>query len=186
MAMAVHGQAAADVCRGLAQALVGLALERPLIVALPPGGMAMAIEIARTLQAPLDMLLVRGHGPARADRPVLTAPPPLLRGRAVVVVDDGSAEPEVWQAALAAVRQMEPGRIVIAVPQLSAAVAGALAEGFDHLISAEAPPQTEEDTALGELAEMAEQAVGAIALQAIERGSWNLRPRAAPLALTFG
>ncbi len=46
----------------LARELVSLAGERPVIVALPRGGVPVAFEIARTLGAPLDILAVRKLG----------------------------------------------------------------------------------------------------------------------------
>ncbi len=46
----------------LAVELEGLALEHPVIVALPRGGVPVAFEIARALHAPLDILAVRKLG----------------------------------------------------------------------------------------------------------------------------
>ena len=46
----------------LAQALRHLASERPVIVALPRGGVPVAFEIARKLHAPLEVLIVRKVG----------------------------------------------------------------------------------------------------------------------------
>jgi putative phosphoribosyl transferase len=48
--------------RRLAQALVPLKLERPVVLALPRGGIPVALEVARALDAPLDLLLVRKIG----------------------------------------------------------------------------------------------------------------------------
>jgi predicted phosphoribosyltransferase len=47
----------------------------------------------------------------RGDRP-----PPEVRGRTVILVDDGLATGTSMRAAVAAVRQQEPARIVVAVP----------------------------------------------------------------------
>ena len=46
----------------LAQALVSLSAERPVILALPRGGVPVAVEVARALHAPLDVILVRKIG----------------------------------------------------------------------------------------------------------------------------
>ena len=51
-----------DAGRKLAEALVGLKLVRPLVLALPRGGVSVAVEVARLLQAPLDLVLVRKIG----------------------------------------------------------------------------------------------------------------------------
>lgn len=46
----------------LAEKLVPMALDRPLVYALPRGGVPVALEIARALQAPLELMLVRKIG----------------------------------------------------------------------------------------------------------------------------
>jgi predicted phosphoribosyltransferase len=48
--------------RQLAERLAVLNLYRPLVLALPRGGVPIAIEIAKALAAPLDLLLVRKIG----------------------------------------------------------------------------------------------------------------------------
>lgn len=48
--------------RRLAEKLVALAPENPLVLALPRGGVPVGVEIARALHAPLDLLLVRKIG----------------------------------------------------------------------------------------------------------------------------
>jgi len=48
--------------RELAQALRARALPRPLVLALPRGGVPVAAEVAKVLRAPLDLLLVRKIG----------------------------------------------------------------------------------------------------------------------------
>lgn len=52
----------ADAGRQLANALAALELDHPLIYALPRGGVPVAVEIAKALDAPLDLLLVRKIG----------------------------------------------------------------------------------------------------------------------------
>jgi putative phosphoribosyl transferase len=48
--------------RLLAQRLLPMAAERPLVIALPRGGVPVAFEVARALGAPLDVLAVRKLG----------------------------------------------------------------------------------------------------------------------------
>ena len=51
-----------DAGRRLAQALVDMKLTDPVVLALPRGGVPVAVEVARALGAPLDLLLVRKIG----------------------------------------------------------------------------------------------------------------------------
>ena len=55
----------AEAGRQLADVLSALELDRPLIYALPRGGVPVAVEIAKSLHAPLDLLLVRKIGAPR-------------------------------------------------------------------------------------------------------------------------
>jgi putative phosphoribosyl transferase len=52
----------ADAGRRLAAALAMLRDERPVVLALPRGGVPVAYEVARALDAPLDVILVRKLG----------------------------------------------------------------------------------------------------------------------------
>jgi predicted phosphoribosyltransferase/dienelactone hydrolase len=49
----------ADAGRQLAEAIAAMELDHPLIYALPRGGVPLAVEVAKMLHAPLDLLLVR-------------------------------------------------------------------------------------------------------------------------------
>lgn len=71
-----------DAGRRLAVALARFAAERPVVLALPRGGVPVAFEVARALRAPLDVVLVRkvGH--------------PKTKELAIGAVVDG-AEPQV-------------------------------------------------------------------------------------------
>jgi putative phosphoribosyl transferase len=51
-----------DAGRQLAKALVGYKDQQPVVLALPRGGVPVAAEVAATLQAPLDLILVRKVG----------------------------------------------------------------------------------------------------------------------------
>ena len=52
----------ADAGRQLAKAIAAMELDHPLIYALPRGGVPVAVEVAKRLHAPLDLLLVRKIG----------------------------------------------------------------------------------------------------------------------------
>jgi putative phosphoribosyl transferase len=52
----------AEAGRELAAALARRRWERPVVLALPRGGLPVAVEVARALRAPLDLLLVRKIG----------------------------------------------------------------------------------------------------------------------------
>ena len=151
-----------DAGRQLALRLTGLAAKRPLVIALPRGGVPVAFEVAQTLAAPLEVLAVRKlgapgnpelavgaiaeHGSAVLDtttarrvgmtQQVLDAtveremrelqrrveryrdgrPAADLRGRTVIIVDDGLATGLTDLAAVRALRAQGARRIVVAVP----------------------------------------------------------------------
>ncbi|WP_025661468.1 erythromycin esterase family protein [Rhizobium sp. IBUN] len=62
-----------DAGRQLASKLVKLTLDRPVVYALPRGGVPVALEIARALNAPLDLILVRKIGAPGAPEVALGA-----------------------------------------------------------------------------------------------------------------
>jgi predicted phosphoribosyltransferase len=66
-------------------------------------------------------------------------PPLAVRGRSVVVVDDGLATGVTARAALRAVRALSPGQVVLAVPVGSREAAGALAAEADLLLCPHQP-----------------------------------------------
>jgi predicted phosphoribosyltransferase len=68
-------------------------------------------------------------------------PPPSLEGRSAVVVDDGLATGATMKAALLAVRQLRPRRVVLAVPVASPAALEALGPLVDVCICPLRPPR---------------------------------------------
>jgi putative phosphoribosyl transferase len=137
-----------------------------IVLALPRGGVPVALEVARLLHAPLDVFLVRKLGTpgqeelamgaiasggirvlndevveslrvpehvidlvtarelrelARRERLYREGRPPLdVTDRTVILVDDGLATGSTMRAAVAALRQAKPTRIVVAVPLAAA------------------------------------------------------------------
>jgi predicted phosphoribosyltransferase len=175
-----------DAGRQLAHALAGYAGHPDvLVLAVPRGGVPVAAEVAQTLHAPLDILLVRklgvpGHEelafgalatggvrvlnedlvqrlgiPPRVIAAVTAAEreelqrrrrayrgqrrPPVLRGRIVILIDDGVATGASLHAALVVLRRARPARIVVAVPVAAPEAGAALRAEVDELICAWTP-----------------------------------------------
>jgi putative phosphoribosyl transferase len=72
---------------------------------------------------------------ARRERLYRDEQPPLsLRGRTVIVVDDGLATGSTMRAAVAAIRQQRPARLVVAVPVGAAETCESLRREVDELV----------------------------------------------------
>jgi predicted phosphoribosyltransferase len=65
--------------------------------------------------------------------------PPDARGRTVILVDDGLATGATMHAAIAALRQQEPARIVVAVPTAAPETCNALRAEVDDVVCAITP-----------------------------------------------
>jgi predicted phosphoribosyltransferase len=78
--------------------------------------------------------LRRREAAYRDGRPVAS-----LRGRAVVIVDDGLATGATMRAAVAAVRRQDPARITVAVPIGSPRACAALATDVDDVVCLSTP-----------------------------------------------
>ena len=174
-----------DAGRRLAAELSHLKTERPVLLALPRGGVPVAFEIARKLEAPLGLVFVRKLGaPLNAEfavgavadggDPVVVLHQPALtllglskerlqvaieldlqelrrrreaygpqavredlKGRTVILVDDGIATGATMEASVRWVRQRHPRRIVIAVPIGSPTTLASLAEEVDDVVCVE-------------------------------------------------
>lgn len=171
--------------RQLANALARYKADKPVILALPRGGVPVAAEIATTLGAPLDLVLVRKigvpHQPELAagavvdgNKPVVVRnediirvadvseadfaairdrelaeierrrklylgdrPHPALKGRTVIVVDDGIATGATTRAALRALRARSPRRLVLAVPVAPTSTLSELKAEADDIVCLE-------------------------------------------------
>jgi predicted phosphoribosyltransferase len=67
------------------------------------------------------------------------AAPPDVAGKVVVVVDDGLATGSTMRAAVAAVRALEPARVVVAVPVGAPSTCRALSTEADEVVCVQRP-----------------------------------------------
>ena len=156
-----------------------------IVLALPRGGVPVAYEVARALNAPLDIFLVRKLGVPGYEELAMGAiatggirvlndqlvgglripdyvvdevaaseqqelarrerlyrgdrPAPDVRGRTVILVDDGLATGATMLAAVKALRQQQPARIVVAVPTAAPETCEQLRAEVDDIICAITP-----------------------------------------------
>jgi predicted phosphoribosyltransferase len=176
----------AEAGQRLAEKLAAYA-NRPdvLVLALPRGGVPVAAEVARALNAPMDVFLVRKLGLPGQEELAMGAvatggvrvlneslvralgvpgavietvtaqeeqelarrerlyrgdrPPPEVHGRTVILVDDGLATGATMLAAVRALRQQQPARIVVGVPTAAPETCEALKAEADDVICAVTP-----------------------------------------------
>ena len=113
--------------------------------AIATGGVrVLSPQIVQTLMIPDEAIqattaaelreLQRREQEYRGDRP-----PPDVRGRTVILVDDGLATGSTMRAAVAALRQQGPARIVVAVPVAAPEVCEELREEVDEVVCARQP-----------------------------------------------
>jgi putative phosphoribosyl transferase len=156
-----------------------------VVLGLPRGGVPVAYQVARILDAPLDIFVVRklgvpGHrelamgaiaiggvqvlnpdvvAALRISEAQITAvsaqeqkelerqqrayrgdlPFPDLAGRILIVVDDGLATGSTMRAAIKALRQMQPARIVVAAPVAAEETCRSLAAVADEVVCVSTP-----------------------------------------------
>jgi predicted phosphoribosyltransferase len=67
-------------------------------------------------------------------------PPPRIKGRTIILVDDGLATGATMAAAVQALRRLHPGRLVVAVPVASTESCQNLRPDVDELVCARTPP----------------------------------------------
>jgi predicted phosphoribosyltransferase len=68
-----------------------------------------------------------------------TIPPPSVRGKTVILVDDGLATGATMRAAAAALRAQDPSRIVVAVPVAAASSCEEFSDVVDEVVCVETP-----------------------------------------------
>lgn len=156
-----------------------------LVLAVPRGGVPVGVEVARRLDADVDIIVVRklgapqqpelamgaiGLGGVRVLNAEIIAlagvsardlervakreerelrrreelyrgdcPPPRLRGRTVILVDDGLATGATMEAAVAVVRHGQPSRVVVAVPVAPPDAVESLAGVADEVVCPATP-----------------------------------------------
>ena len=173
--------------QALAEIFSKKAYADPVVLALPRGGVPVAIELVRVLRAPMDLIMVRKIGapgqPELAVAAVVNGDDPQfvvnsgiarsfglsdddikamsrseleeirrrrdvylkgrasvpVKGRTVIVVDDGIATGATIRASLKALRLRSPARLVLAVPVAPAEMITALQDEVDEIICLETP-----------------------------------------------
>jgi predicted phosphoribosyltransferase len=173
-----------DAGRRLGEALRALAKDEPLVVGLARGGVVVASEVARALDAPLDVMVARKIGApgnpefaigavapdllyldpvlvatARADERYIArtveqeknvmvlrerlyrghAPAHAIRGRTIILVDDGLATGMTAAAAVKSLQASGAARVILAVPVGAHRAVTSLARLADEVVCLEEP-----------------------------------------------
>jgi putative phosphoribosyl transferase len=100
----------------------------------PMPGIAVSAEDVAAVVAREQDELVRRELLYRGSRP-----PPEVRGRTVIVVDDGLATGSTMRAAVLALRQQRPARIVVAIPVGAEETCAMLRADADEVVCAAMP-----------------------------------------------
>ena len=104
-------------------------LSKPLI-----DHLAISLQAVEAVTAREQRELARREALYRGD-----APGPQIRGRTVILMDDGIATGATMRAAAALVRQQQPKRLVLAVPVASSSACAELAVEADEMVCLEQP-----------------------------------------------
>ncbi|MBI3849085.1 MAG: phosphoribosyltransferase [Verrucomicrobia bacterium] len=158
-----------------------------IVLGLPRGGVPVAFEVARELNAPLDVFVVRklgvpGHrelamgaiatggvrvlnervvqelGISKETIDAVAAEEheelkrrevayrghgasPVIRGKTVILVDDGIATGSTIRAAVLALRKQHPARLIVAVPTAAASSCHELRRQVDEMLALMAPEE---------------------------------------------
>jgi putative phosphoribosyl transferase len=193
-----------------------------IVLALPRGGVPVAARVARRLNAPLDVFMVRklglpGHSELamgaiatggvrvlnsdvvdslRISDEVIEAvtaneqrelerrersyrddlPPPEVEGKTVIIVDDGIATGSTMVAAIAALRQLGAGRIVVAAPTIARATYDYLRKTADDVVAVIVP---EEFYGVGQWYEDFSQTTDAEVHNLLAQANFRVTPAAA-------
>ncbi len=92
-----------------------------------PGALARAVE-AESAELERREVVYRGNRPK-----------PVIRGKTVILVDDGLATGSSMRAALQALRKLEPSRIVVAVPVAPTSTCKELTQEVDEVVCSMTP-----------------------------------------------
>ncbi len=168
--------------RELAAYLTEYAHDNVIVLALPRGGVPVGYEVARELQCPLDVFMVRKLGLPGHEELAMGAiatggvqvlnqrvvrqsgismeaiemvaerelrdlerreevyrdgrPMPDLRGRTVILVDDGMATGSTMRAAVLALRHLEAAHVIVAVPAAAPEAVSRMQPHVDDVVTA--------------------------------------------------
>jgi putative phosphoribosyl transferase len=98
------------------------------------GELAISDRVIEAVAAREELELARRERAYRDERP-----PPAVRGKLVILVDDGLATGSTMRAAARALRQQQPERIVVAVPTAAPETCDDLRAEVDEIICAVTP-----------------------------------------------
>jgi putative phosphoribosyl transferase len=125
--------------KALALRLAEMDLDQPVVLALPRGGLPVAVEIARALNAPLGLLLVRKVGvpyqPELAAGAVVDGDEPEFVVNENVVRAAGISQPELETAVAAQLAEIERRRAIYYRDRQPVSVAGKTAIVVDDGIA---------------------------------------------------
>lgn len=122
-----------------------------LVLAISRGGVQVAYEIAQALEAELDLFLITNEEgeTVRTDVGQEAKQQGVyyrngdnslsLKGRIVILVDDGLSAASIVRTAAKAVRGLEPAQMIIAIPVLSAADFADFSSEVDRTVCAVSP-----------------------------------------------